>query len=423
MITKILKQLWNEKGQNAWLFIELIIIAIFLWLAIDPLYTLNKVSSLPQGIDYENVCTVYLFEHSPSSVKYDPVAGNNEDDKKLWYKQIIKNIATMPEVETYALAFNLPMTGMEIFNHNLYYKDEETNEEKYINALLYNASTDFLGVYKIRDIHSGEIPTPLKQHEIYLSRSAATKMFGTTECIGKEFYQKYIDSPLIVKGVVEDFIPRPYRLPGLAVFSGLDNETYVMTIRLKEGVDKKEFIQRFRIDIIPTSRIGNCFIAGINDYVTMAREHTERIGETSKYRFQLFLSFFAVFCVFLGIVSTFWIRTNARRSEIGIMRSMGASRRRIIAQFITEAVLMITIAFVVAMPFIAHHIATNDFAQPISEVTNEMLTEYSSSFTTLPRFTIITLCTYAIIVATAVLAAVIPATKACNTTTAEALRE
>ena len=40
MIKTILHQIWNERRQNGWLFVELIAIAIFLWVAIDPLFVL-----------------------------------------------------------------------------------------------------------------------------------------------------------------------------------------------------------------------------------------------------------------------------------------------------------------------------------------------------------------------------------------------
>ena len=49
MITKLLHQIWNERKQNAWLFLELIVAIIFLWLAIDPLFTLVCRNNLPKA--------------------------------------------------------------------------------------------------------------------------------------------------------------------------------------------------------------------------------------------------------------------------------------------------------------------------------------------------------------------------------------
>ena len=69
MITKIIHQIWNERKQNAWLFLELIVAIIFLWLAIDPLFTLVCRNNLPKGYTHEKVYRVKYeaFVTDPSS--------------------------------------------------------------------------------------------------------------------------------------------------------------------------------------------------------------------------------------------------------------------------------------------------------------------------------------------------------------------
>ena len=57
MTSKIIKQLWNERRGNAWLFVELIIVSVFLWQAIDPLYTYTRISQIPNGCKYEGLLT------------------------------------------------------------------------------------------------------------------------------------------------------------------------------------------------------------------------------------------------------------------------------------------------------------------------------------------------------------------------------
>ena len=170
-------------------------------------------------------------------------------------------------------------------------------------------------------------------------------------------------------------------------------------------------------------RVGNRYAGTMVDFESVIEENMYNVTHESKNRFQLFISFFALFCAFLGIVSTFWIRTNDRRGEIGIMRSVGASRRRIIGQFVTEALLLVTMAFAVALPLIAYMVIANDFAQPIIYVTNVQLAEYCKAFATAPRFAVITVITYLIIAATAAAAAIIPAARACKTGIADALHE
>ncbi|MBQ8365909.1 MAG: ABC transporter permease [Bacteroidaceae bacterium] len=425
MITKIIKQLWNEKGDNVWLFVELVIVSIFLWHAVDPLYTLNRASNFPKGFNPENICRVYIHKYEKYNKEYDASVDNETDDASI--TAVFNNIVSLPEIESYYGGFGIPYSGTFSTIH-LYYNEngEEDNGEgrKDIEPYYYAAERgEFFKVLQIKDIKTGQYLTQLQKGEIQLSRSAAMELFGTTDCIGREVENEYGIRKLKITGVYEDFQPNPYMIPEPTVVANYaDNPPEFIYMRLKEGVDRDSFIKRFNEELRPTLRVGNRYAGTMVDFEYVIEQNMYNVIHESKNRFQLFISFFALFCAFLGIVSTFWIRTNDRRGEIGIMRSVGASRRRIIGQFVTEALLLVTMAFAVALPLIIHIVASNDFAQPLS-ATNEQLAAYSNIFAPLPRFAVITATTYFIIAATAVIAAVIPAAKASNTNIANTLKE
>ena len=425
MITKIIKQLWNEKGDNVWLFVELVIVSIFLWHAVDPLYTLNRASNFPKGFNPENICRVYIHKYEKYNKEYDASVDNETDDASI--TAVFNNIVSLPEIESYYGGFGIPYSGTFSTIH-IYYNEngEEDNGEgrKDIEPYYYAAERgEFFKVLQIKDIKTGQYLTQLQKGEIQLSRSAAMELFGTTDCIGREVENEYGIRKLKITGVYEDFQPNPYMIPEPTVVANYaDNPPEFIYMRLKEGVDRDSFIKRFNEELRPTLRVGNRYAGTMVDFEYVIEQNMYNVIHESKNRFQLFISFFALFCAFLGIVSTFWIRTNDRRGEIGIMRSVGASRRRIIGQFVTEALLLVTMAFAVALPLIIHLVASNDFAQPLT-ATNEQLAAYSNIFAPLPRFAVITATTYFIIAATAVIAAVIPAAKASNTNIANTLKE
>mgnify|MGYP000361599848 CR=1 FL=1 len=50
-----------------------------------------------------------------------------------------------------------------------------------------------------------------------------------------------------------------------------------------------------------------------------------------------FLAAFFFICAFLGIIGTFWFRTESRTSEIGLRMALGATRRQVRWQMIGEA--------------------------------------------------------------------------------------
>lgn len=428
MIIRTVKQLWKERGDNVWLFAELVIIAIFLWQAIDPLYTLNRVKNIPKGFNPENICRVYIHKYYKSDKEYDASVDESRETQYASITSIFNNIVSLPEIESYYGGFGIPYDGILTTIH-LYYNEngEEDNGEgrKEIEPYYYPVDRgEFFQVLQIKDIKTGQYPAQPQKGEIQLSRSAAMELFGTTDCIGREVENEHGISKLKITGVYEDFQTNPYMIPEPTVVANYaDNPPEFIYLRLKEGVDRDSFIKRFYEELRPTLRVGNRYAGTMVDLEFVIEENMYNVTHESKNRFQLFISFFALFCAFLGIVSTFWIRTNDRRGEIGIMRSVGASRRRIIGQFVTEALLLVTMAFAVALPLIAHMVIANDFAQPVIYVTNVQLAEYCKAFATVPRFAVITIATYLIIAATAAAAAIIPAARACKTGIADALHE
>ena len=424
MTSKIIKQLWNEKGDNVWLFVELVIVSVFLWHAVDPLYTLNRASNFPKGFNPENICRVYIHKYEKYNKEYDASVDSETDDASI--TAVFNNIVSMPQIESYLSCLCMPYESARFHRTWRYTKEEEGKQPvtKTINSMEYIVeSGNFFKVLQIKDVKTGQYARQPKKGEILLSRSAAMEMYGTTDCIGKIIESEFGIHKMRVSGVYEDFQSEPYSIPAPSVVDcSADNASYFAYVRLKEGVDQKEFIKRFNTEVKPTLRIGNHYAGTMVDYNEVVEDNFYKGGADSKNRFQLFISFFALFCAFLGITSTFWIRSSARSGDIGIMRSVGASRRRIIGQFVTEGLLLVTMAFAVALPLIVHLVASNDFAQPLN-ATNEELAAYSNMFAPLPRFAVITAATYFIIATTAVIAAVIPAARACKTGIADALKE
>ena len=126
------------------------------------------------------------------------------------------------------------------------------------------------------------------------------------------------------------------------------------------------------------------------------------------------MALFSLFTIFLGMLSAFWIRTSSRKSEIGIMRSVGASKRTIIRQFITEVTLLVSIGFAVAMLFVLHHLHVNGYTNPMP---------YPSSLGGPLHFTWVTATTYIILLIIAIAGAAIPAWRITRILPADALKE
>lgn len=53
--------------------------------------------------------------------------------------------------------------------------------------------------------------------------------------------------------------------------------------------------------------------------------------------------------IFLGVIGTFWFRTQHRRREVALRMAMGSSRRGIFLRLMGEGILLLTVAAIPAL--------------------------------------------------------------------------
>ena len=54
MNRNLLKQIWNERRSNAFLWMELFVVFVILWYIVDVVYVTLSIYNLPMGVDIEN---------------------------------------------------------------------------------------------------------------------------------------------------------------------------------------------------------------------------------------------------------------------------------------------------------------------------------------------------------------------------------
>lgn len=100
------------------------------------------------------------------------------------------------------------------------------------------------------------------------------------------------------------------------------------------------------------------------------------------------------------------------------MRSMGATKKVIRNQFLMEAWLLVTIAFVVSLPLTMHRIYVSGFANP-SENGNPVYWQNQP----LTHFLIVSILAYIVLLIIALLGTYAPVTRTAKILPAEALRD
>ena len=202
---------------------------------------------------------------------------------------------------------------------------------------------------------------------------------------------------------------------------------YPIVFRLKEGVDPEAFLARFAAEVQPGLEQGNFYVDTLQSFSDYGDRMALASGVTNKLRLQYALGGFALLCIFLGMVGTFYIRANARREEIGILRAMGAGRGRVARRFLTEAWVMVTVAYALSLLVVANVVHVSGFAQGVNSLTwlgEGVAPDMSYPQNRLwPHFLVVTLLTYAALWLVALLGTWIPVSRAVRVLPADALRD
>jgi len=427
MMKIIRHQLWNQRRQNGWIFVELVIVSFFLWTVIDPIYVLTSNLAIAPGYDEERAYSLYMDYYDEQHGKYDETQDSTAIKQENLYR-ITRLVKNCPEVESFALVSNASFPNCNSWNGGEYFNDTLKVHSQYYQFIQVEGS-DLFRTYGMKDAKSGEIMSLPEdcaaRGGVFVSEHLANDLFGTTDAVGKKV--RYYDSTYHeVMGVLQDYKHRINEQPDnllIQVGGKIPSHNwiqwiYMVTFRLKPNVDVAAFEKRFKAEVVPQLNIGNFYFTKLGRFTDIRRQYENESGVTNTLRLQYSLAGFALLCVFLGMVGTFWIRCNARRQDIGLMRSMGATKKVIRNQFLTEAWLLVTIAFVVSLPLTIHRVYMSGFANP-TENGNPVYWQ-NQPYT---HFFIVSILTYVVLLVIALLGTYAPVTRAAKILPAEALRD
>lgn len=232
---------------------------------------------------------------------------------------------------------------------------------------LFCVDRSFFGMFGVRFVH-GRPETALGHpRAIVLTRRAALRHFGTTDCLGREilFEDKL---PLQVEGVVEDppastHFPFDLLAPieAASAFSGYDDRTewgdwnYYVYLRLKPGVSAREVEPKLALcfpEEIRRERAGTSVdpaslrLQRLTDIHLRSHLRGE-IDANGDVRWVFFFSALGV--LVLGVSVLNYVNLAAaqalrRNREVGLRKVLGAGRREIAVQHMGEALLLTSAA-------------------------------------------------------------------------------
>lgn len=94
MNRNLLKQIWNERRSNAFLWMELFVVFVILWYIVDVVYVTLSIYNLPMGFDIENTYVLRFERMTSKAAAYQPGRTMKEDVADL--HEIVNRLAHRP---------------------------------------------------------------------------------------------------------------------------------------------------------------------------------------------------------------------------------------------------------------------------------------------------------------------------------------
>ena len=427
MIQLIFKTLWNQRGKNGWILIEMILVGFFLWKAIGVIYLTEYTAHVSPGYNENGVFHIQLMEHQSDHDMYHAAADNNSA-RMYNAEQIINTIRQCPEVTSYfMLQGSAAIPNYDNYQSSCIDIDTTMYQVQTYDEVIYDGASMFK-TYEIRNAYTGKIMEANKtipmDKSVYISKSLADKYFKNGNPIGKTIKMGGRDSLTRVAGVfcdvqtrngiVPDFLAiTPYQIDSTNVKGML-----ALCFRIKPDADEKTFEEHFRRDVAPRLSVGNYYMVHLQSLKDI-RKGYEKLNTDNTLYYNILMSVFFLLCTFIGMVGTFWIRCNNRRGEIGIMKSMGASQSRIVRQFLTESWMLTTVAFLLAILWRLNVEYYGNFFHVDAIYSDSPYLTYHP----IKLFLIYSGLTYLVMLVIALIGTYIPVKRAAKTLPAEALRD
>ena len=349
MTKKLLTQIKNEWLSNLWLALELLVVSVVMWYVVDYLYTRAATYLEPRGFNIEHCYLIELGELTPKSPDYMP--DKSRDDTHADIAELVERLRRRPEVEAVSLSQNsYPYNGSNSSGEVRY--DTLQSPEWTIRRMV---TPDFVRVFRYQGTR-GETPEQLaemlERGEFLASDNLYRKYdHKLTEFVGKRF-QLFGDTTKTYQlgAALQNVRYHDYdQARSSYCFLAKQSFYYVgleLCVRVREGQDNN-FITKLKEDSESQFRIGNLFISEIRSFHDIRRNFQQ--AWTNDIRNYVMGMGFLLLNIFLGLLGTFWFRTQQSRSEIALHKAHGATDRAIFRRLLSEGLLLLVVVTPIAL--------------------------------------------------------------------------
>ena len=355
MNKKLFTQIRNEWRSNLWLALELLLVSVVMWYIIDLLYCRMATYLEPRGFDTEHCYLINMGVLTDKSPDYTPYSDTHKQSDEV--RELVERLRRRPEVEVVSLSLSAyPYNGS---NGSAEVDYDTLHAPRWTIRRI--ATPDFVRVFRYQGARgeTSEQLAEILERGDFLASDNLYRKYGVpmTSLVGKkEFYlfgdtaQMYRLGAALQNVRYDDFsqarssYSMVYNMNLLPDdWINADNE---LCIRVRADRDQN-FMENLKADSEKQFRIGNLYISDIKSFKDIRRSFQQ--GDTSQMRILVVGMGFLLLNIFLGLLGTFWFRTQQRRGEIALHKAMGATDGAVFGRLISEGIFLLLIVTVPAV--------------------------------------------------------------------------
>ncbi len=351
--------MWQERRASLLIGLELLVVTVFMWFAVDSLLIAYKNFSMPLGFDISHVYHVELGSIPQKSPDYIPLT---EESSRTGadFLTIINRLRQHPDVEA---------ASHTSWNH-FHYKWQNSFTAFQLDSTIIprgyvrSVAPSYFSLFKVKAADGRDaqlLIDALERNEIVVTQLVAETFFGSVaNAIGKEISckdQGNAEGKLYRIGAVcenqrynefSDYDYAYYKsIPASDMGrSNINALNYPLFIRVKATADNKRFPIEFQKEMAQQLKLGNIYLKEIHPMSEYREEHIRKWIDDMRMNMAVIVFF--LLNVFLGVIGTFWLKTQQKQGEIGLRIAVGATRGSIFGWLISQAVIILLVAFTLA---------------------------------------------------------------------------
>lgn len=252
------------------------------------------------------------------------------------------------------------------------YKDKEDGKIVQFNEPnVFLADSNIFNVFDIPFIQGDPNTALSTPNSVVLTKDAAQKYFQDENPIGKTLYFEF-NQTLTVTGVIENCPSNSHFTYDILVsmttlrniWGNLQETNWYWNpvwsyVVLKEGVSKEQvesklddFVNKYFHDAI--KKLTTLYLQPLTDIHLHSNIDYEIEANSDISLIYIFggISFFVIIIASINFINLSTARSMNRAREVGVRKVMGAFRKQLIGQFISESLLLTVIAILLAAPLI-----------------------------------------------------------------------